>query len=245
MFATNAAVGTGAFDRVFTVNYLSHFLLTEKLMPLLRKAERPPVIVQTSSLFHWAVDGTDLIQLEGRALPLAAQPGGSRGFYIFRTQRSYANSKLAQIYHARSLKLHNPTARIVSYCPGWVATNIAGTDDSLATTFLARVAFPVAEWGIASALHAIFGSDGDESSDFFINSKAYRMGECIFPKATPAWMYQSGIRDLVVFVYALIGLWTQNLVPHAEPIRSSPESYNLTRATALYEWSQNAVAEYL
>jgi NAD(P)-dependent dehydrogenase (short-subunit alcohol dehydrogenase family) len=44
------------FDPVFAVNYLSHFLLTEKLSSSLSKSTRP-VILQTSSSYHWGVDG--------------------------------------------------------------------------------------------------------------------------------------------------------------------------------------------
>ena len=61
LFGTDSNVGEDpAYDRVFVVNYLSHFLLTEKLAPLLSASPRP-VVVQTSSSFHWAVDGSDLV----------------------------------------------------------------------------------------------------------------------------------------------------------------------------------------
>lgn len=259
MFAKYASVGQNpAYDRVFVVNYLSHFLLTEKLMPLLQKSVRQPVIVQTSSSFHWAVDSTDLLVTAAadlppaeavaveKNMPVAARPGGSHGFYVFRTQRSYANSKLAQIYHARLLQTKFPDFRVVSFCPGWVATNIAGPDDSVYTALLARVAFPMEGWGIASGLSAIFGNNNEKDGDYYVNSKVFQIAEYIFPNETPGWMYQTGIRDMIGLVFAMmIGLWTQNLAPHVGPSRSSPESYNLTTATVLYEWSHSAVAEYL
>ena len=46
-------------DLAFTVNYLSHFLLTEELLPLLHK-NGDGRIVQVTSSFHWKVDGSEL-----------------------------------------------------------------------------------------------------------------------------------------------------------------------------------------
>ena len=63
----------------FSVNYLSHFLLTEKLLPLMEKSSEHPKILQISSTFHYGVDGSDL----GGAAPVASQPGGSHGFVGF------------------------------------------------------------------------------------------------------------------------------------------------------------------
>jgi hypothetical protein len=88
-------------------------LLTEKLLPLLQQAPHGR-IVQVASSFHVAVDGSDLAVTSttattttttttAMAAPIASRPGGSNGFFFFRTQRQYANSKLAQILHARAL----------------------------------------------------------------------------------------------------------------------------------------------
>lgn len=90
------------FDQAWGVNYLGHFLLTEKLMPLL-KASKSPKVVQVSSRFHLAVDGSDISTNNGSQDPIVSQPGGSHGFFFFRSQRQYGNSKFAQILHARSL----------------------------------------------------------------------------------------------------------------------------------------------
>jgi len=116
------------FDRVFTVNYLSHFLLTEKMIPLLQKSADARV-VQVSSSYHWGVDGSDLLPGPHGESPIASRPGGSHGLVLFRSQRSYANSKLAQIYHARAFKRYHPdltNIRLISICPAWVGTSIAG-----------------------------------------------------------------------------------------------------------------------
>jgi NAD(P)-dependent dehydrogenase (short-subunit alcohol dehydrogenase family) len=230
------------YDYVFAVNYLSHFLLTEKLSSSLSQSTRP-VILQTSSSYHWGVDGSDLLPDESES-PIASQPGGSRGWYVWRSQRSYANSKLAQIYHARSLKARHPDlakARIVSVCPGWVATSIAGKG-SFGDMLMEKFAFPMEGWGIASALHAMF-EDTDE--DYYINTQGFKAFEYLFADL-PSWFYQTGLRDLVSLCSAFLGLIVQRVVPYAgHPGVSSPESYNATIRDTLYDWSQNAVAKYL
>lgn len=275
MYGTKLGFSVGShppfYDRVFVVNYLSHFLLTELLLPSLQKSKRQPTIVQTTSSYHGGVDGSDLLPTlpttpagessddDTATMPIAARPGGSVGYYIFRTQRSYANSKLAQIYHARALNHKIATdnnhwpeetkiPRIVSFCPGWVATNIGGPDDSMAAKILATIAFPVHGWGIASALHAIFSptpTTTNNANDYYINSKIFLVAGYLFYKPTPPWFYQYGFRDVIANMIANFALVTQRLGAHAGPTTSSPESYNSTIAMALYDWSYKAVQEYL
>jgi NAD(P)-dependent dehydrogenase (short-subunit alcohol dehydrogenase family) len=236
------------FDFVFTVNYLSHFLLTEKLATALANSTRP-VVLQTSSSYHWAVDGSDLIPDESTGSPpVASQPGGSHGFYIFRSQRSYANSKLAQIYHARSLQERHPAlitskARIVSFCPGWVGTSIGGTN-TIESFLINNFGFPMEGWGIASPLLAMFEIDRPDE-DYYINTLAFKSIEFLFANL-PAWAYRSGIRDVMANVLANFGLVVQRIMPVAGyPGKSSPESYSFANRNALYDWSQAAVAEWL
>ena len=179
------------------------------------------------------------------ALPIAARPGGSHGFIAFRTQRSYSNSKLAQIFHARALKRNDPRfrdVRVVSFCPGWVATSIVRSN-SWMTAFLDRLAFPADSWGIASALHAIF--DNDNSSDWYINAESFLTPGFIFRKETPSWMNAVPLRDAVLNMLASLALLIQHLSADVIPTHSSPESYNQTKANALYTWSKNAIEKYL
>jgi NAD(P)-dependent dehydrogenase (short-subunit alcohol dehydrogenase family) len=268
MFAQHATVGEDPpYDRVFVVNYLAHFLLTDKLWPLLSKSSKKYAIVaQTTSSFHWAVDGSDLQSsdandagvstLENERIPIAARPGGSTGFYVYRTQRSYANSKLAQIYHARSLSSARPQEqdqepaptriRTVSICPGWVATNIGGAGGA---RILERIAFPKDGWGIASSLMALFdnatATENDlPTNDYYINSNVFRLTEILFSRPTPWWMYQFGIRDVILDALSKVALVAQNLFPYAGPVKSSPESYNITIANSLYDWSKAAITKY-
>ena len=256
----------GPFDRVFVVNYLSHFLLTEKLAPLLIQSKKP-VLAQMSSSFHWAVDGSDLVpSIPGEAIssvsedtmPIAARPGGSPGFLVMRAQRSYANSKLAQIYHARSLKNFLPgfaNVRVVSVCPGWVATGIA-RDSSIFTFFTETFAFPMEGWGIASTLYALFHVDSSSTqsdasgvqkpNDWYTNCNIFRLSEILIPRETPMWMYSVlPLRDVLIGSAAMLGLFLQAPTAHVIASPSSPESYNQTRADELYRWSKHAVAQYL
>ena len=246
------AVSVQGYDRVFAVNYLSHLLLTEKLTPLLlHNTTARPTVVQISSSFHWAVDGSDLVvpssvvepASSGSSMPIAARPGGSTGFYFFRSQRSYANSKLAQVYHARALqKRHssNNRLRVVSICPAWVSTSIAG-DSGVGKLFM-DAGFPSDGWGIASSLMGAL--DTTAIGDYYINSRVFQILNVLY-KGLPSWTYTVGLRDAVTFALAIMAQKLQKFLPEATPIRSSPESYNETIAEELYEWSLEAVRQYL
>ena len=60
------------YDLAFTVNYLSHFLLVEKLMPALSSSISSPQgrIVHLTSTYQWKVDGSELIP---QPIPIAYQ----------------------------------------------------------------------------------------------------------------------------------------------------------------------------
>jgi NAD(P)-dependent dehydrogenase (short-subunit alcohol dehydrogenase family) len=74
-----------SYELGFAVNYLSHFLLTELLLPLLR-ASAPSRIVNVSSIGQTPIDFDD-VMLERS----------------YEASRSYSQSKLAQIMHAFEL----------------------------------------------------------------------------------------------------------------------------------------------
>ena len=243
------------YDLVFGVNYLSHFLLTEKLMPLLQKSaiSSQPKIVQISSSFHWLSDGQDLEVETGQ--PPRASLGDTGSF--FHRERSYANSKLAQILHARALSRRlDYSVRAVSICPGWVATNVGGPS-GIGRMMLHMIAYPNDGYGIASTLEAMFGTSrsGDTSSsdsnDWLTNSKLFdmfgvtieQMG--IINKESKLVQYLPGVRDMISWTFAGLLLWTQKLASTVQISKSSPESYNLTTQEDLYKWSKAAVADFL
>jgi NAD(P)-dependent dehydrogenase (short-subunit alcohol dehydrogenase family) len=229
------------YDQVFAVNYLSHFLLTEKMIPLLKNSSRP-TLIELSSTYHWAVDGSELVASNNEA-PIASRPGSTH-ILFWRDQRTYANSKLAQILNMRALQRQDGLSdiRMASVCPGWVGTQIAGRQGSLSHFVLKSLAFDANSWGLASTFHAMFDSNTD---DFYISSKFPGMFHYLTPLLKHPWMYRIGLRDLISSGLALGMILVQKFVPEAHGILSSPESYNVTLQDSLYTWSKQAVAEFL
>lgn len=231
------------YDLAFTVNYLSHFLLVEKLMPCLRSSSCGRIVHLTSS-FHWKVDGSELIPIDDMAGPMAYQSDPSL-MSEEHVGRSYANTKLAQIWHSRSIK----GCSSVCACPTWVGTGIAGEE---ARSFLESMAFPVAGAGIASALNAMFRSDM-ELGDALNDGKSYvansRVLEYLPAKSLWAsgWAAKLGWRDGFAEAASFILLLGQRFTFEQFLIqRSSTESYSNTEGKkALREWSLKEVEQWL
>lgn len=247
-------VSAQGYDLVFAVNYLSHFLLTEKFSTALHNnATQRPTIVQVASSFHYSVDGTDLmaettdadVGIITDSAPVAAKKGGNAGLGgLLRSSRSYSNSKLAQILHARALRRHHPLwskspkARIVSVCPGIVGTNIGGDTFKKAMD----LGFPVDGWGIATPLMAIFmdKEDGDYLTSASVFDLAFLSNYLHHPL-----FYLSGLRDATVWVFLFIVGALQRVTARVASQRSSSESYDEALGDSLYRWSLRAVQEYL
>jgi NAD(P)-dependent dehydrogenase (short-subunit alcohol dehydrogenase family) len=230
------------YDRLFVTNYLSHVLLTEKLLPKLQSSPRPTV-VQVTSTFHWGVDGSDLVPSKDGDLPIvAARPGGSHGLLYFRAQRAYANSKLAQLYHARSLKRRYSNFRVVSVCPSWVGTDIVGPDGDPAHEVIMTMGYRVDGWGISSALFGLFANETGD--DYYTNTGFFNLMTPLFSRM-PQWTYTVGVRDAITVTYALAGLVGQHFFSGIAPTRSSPESYDTQKGEALWDWSYKALTPYL
>jgi NAD(P)-dependent dehydrogenase (short-subunit alcohol dehydrogenase family) len=231
------------YDRLFVTNYLSHVLLTEKLLPNLQKSPRPTVM-QVTSTFHWGVDGSDLVPLKDGGRPVvAARPGGSHGLLYYRAQRAYANSKLGQLYHARSLKRRHPNLRVVSVCPSWVGTDIAGPEGDPSHDVIMKMGYRVDGWGISSALYGLFANE-KTGDDYYTNTGFFSFMTSLFSQM-PAWTYTIGVRDAITVTYALAGLVGQHFFSEISPTRSSPESYDTQKAEALWDWSYKALSPYL
>lgn len=238
MGITSYAINDDGMDKVFVVNYLSHVLLTEKLLPKIRQSDKP-VITQISSSFHFAVDATDL-QIDQEGTPKASRPGGSVGFYIFRAQRSYCNSKLAQIFHARSVKKQYPSIRTVSVCPGWVSTNI-GSALRYGQTFMS-LGFSPDGWGLSSTVEAVLGNS---QGDFFQTSNFFAAFAKVVRNALSSpWLYRYGIRDCVGSMFSLLALLLQRFSPAIVENASSVESYNETIGDGLHQWSLEVLAKH-
>lgn len=243
------------FDLAFTVNYLSHFLLVEKLLPCLSSSATPyGRIVHLTSSYHWKVDGSELIPSDQTTGPKAYQSQPSLMNVEKHVERSYANTKLAQIWHSRSIK----GCSSVCACPTWAGTGIAGEENR---SFLEQMAFPVPGAGIASALNAMFRSDeelgdalndglglGNDGQSIVANS---RIMEYIPAKElwTLPWVTELGWRDGIVELLSFVLLLGQRFTFPADKVllqRSSPESYNNQyMRDELYQWSMREVEPWL
>lgn len=238
------------FDLAFAVNYLSHFLLTAKLRPLLEKSDLNQTrIIQISSNYHWLVDGTDLMPQphEDTSSPIASRADKDIQTYLHKN-RSYANSKMAQIYHMRALSrrrlLQNTKIRIVSVCPGWVATHIGG---QMTRRLEYLGSFPADGIGIQSALNAMFLPGlGEEDKDFV--TQFYANAD-YFPREgsdLARWVNKWVIRDVIINTAAQILVLAQRFFFQPRVVmRSSLESYNVETQEKLYEWSEHVIQPWL
>ena len=234
----------GAFDLSFAVNYLSHVLLTEKLLSALRNSHvKTPTVLQVSSSFHWAADGSELMPQKDGTAPLAAQPQGLQS--VWRDQRAYTNSKLAQILHGRALAHRETgTVRFVSICPAWVATQIGGNKWSVPYWIMRFLAFPSTEFGLASSMAALFDGE-NRQNDFVANTPMSNASGKLPSFLFEAWAYRYGVRDLFAIGFAMSLIVFQKLFPAAQAMLSSPESYDDEIRDALFEWSLKAVEPFL
>lgn len=235
-------------DLSFTVNYLSHFLLTEKLAECLSDKGR---VVHITSTYHWKVDGSELVPSPVDGIPVTYQ-SDPRKQHPNHIGRSYANTKLAQIWHSRSLVSVLPKGcSSVCACPLWAATGIAG--ESSRDT-LSRYAFSITDGGpgITSAINAMFRTDeelGDALNDgksFIANANIvqYGMGKALLASdIVKALGWRDNIGDLVgVFL-----LFAQKFAHEEFTIqRTSPESFQSKEDRDMfYQWSKDEVQPWL
>ncbi|UCF38796.1 MAG: SDR family NAD(P)-dependent oxidoreductase [Acidobacteriota bacterium] len=110
-------VNSAGIERTLAVNYLSHFLLTQRLLPLLkRSAEARIVNVGSDSQRYGAIHREDLnLQRNYHGL------------------RAYAQSKLANYLFTREFARRCPYANLAIFCiePGLVRTNIGVKNSGL------------------------------------------------------------------------------------------------------------------
>lgn len=139
--ASNCSEG---WELQFCTNHLGHFLLTEELLPVLT-ASAPSRIINVASLAH--MSGS--IDLE--------DPNGWSKPYLFGIQQ-YAESKLANILHARELaaRLRGTGVTAYSLHPGAVRTELARHFTGGDMVQWATATFWKSPWeGAQTTLHAI------------------------------------------------------------------------------------------
>ncbi|CAJ1959817.1 unnamed protein product [Cylindrotheca closterium] len=241
------------YDWTFGVNYLSHFLFTEKLKPMLNESVHPKV-VHVTSITSFGVPGTDLLTtaaVSDKGLqaqlqpPLASQPGGNVGFMAFKEFRAYANSKLAQLLHARALARRNPNWRVVSACPQWVGSEIvAKSQTAVVANIFTKLAYPVQGYGLNSILRAVLSTDEEDGKqDFYTNTNI----QCMFwLEMFPGFCYNLlPIRDVMGLALGMVILGYQRWFVPGGPAKSATVSYDADLQEDLYEWSLSEVWGYL
>ena len=145
------------WEKQFGTNHLGHFVLTGRLLPLLRRSESGRVVT-VSSLGHRAGRlRLDDVMYERRR---------------YDRWGAYFQSKLANVLFARELdrrlKLNDTDVRSVGCHPGTASTEIGKTGTSIANSVI-RTFFPVvarsADRGAAAVVHAATASV--EGGEFF------------------------------------------------------------------------------
>ena len=102
------ALTRDGFELQFGVNHLGHFLLTNRLLPLLEAAEDPRIVIVTSELHRaGTIPWHDLQQEKSYAM-----------------MRSYAQSKLANLLFARELARRMTHMKVNAVHPGAARTGI-------------------------------------------------------------------------------------------------------------------------
>ena len=242
-------VSSQGYDYSFSSNYLGHYLLTKLLLPGMISAEantgRQGRIINVASSYHLQSDGTMLRpsgEGEGEAIPEAARSDVNT--FTFRN-RAYANSKFAQVLHAKELQKRlkeqgKNTVRVHSVCPAWVSTGIL--PDNAGGAFVSRHAFTpkaASVITIGAALRNDF--QGGEFVAIFQNwFTTQTWSHAMFSRLT-----QWGIRDaasnaLSMFILASQG---KSYGVHVQP--SSPEADDAELARALFDWSNDAVTKFV
>lgn len=148
---------TDGYEQCFAANHLATFLLTNRLLPLLKAAGPGARIINTSSVAHKFIKDMkwdDLQQSEK-----------------FSAGDAYAQSKLANILHARELakRVKADGIRVNSVHPGLVKTNF-DTKGSLPVRLMYFFARPFsidADHGADTILWLARGGAGDATGQYF------------------------------------------------------------------------------
>lgn len=155
------------FETQFGVNHLGHFLLTELLLDVLKRSA-PSRIVNLSSCYHDVANGHEG-RIEFEDLNFERRP--------YNGWASYAQSKLANVLHAKELAKRLAGTGVVtsSVHPGWVRTNLIRStlpvwmQDTVLRPIL-RVAGMIEPWeGAQTSLFALLSPEAEKHSGAFFS----------------------------------------------------------------------------
>jgi NAD(P)-dependent dehydrogenase (short-subunit alcohol dehydrogenase family) len=108
VYKTERITSRNGFEMTLAVNHLAHFLLTNLLLPLLKKSEEPRVVTVSS-----------MVHTSGRI-----DFDNMNGDQKFDTYHAYANSKLANALFANELARREPWLASNSLHPGVIGTKL-------------------------------------------------------------------------------------------------------------------------
>ncbi|ELU01693.1 hypothetical protein CAPTEDRAFT_119398, partial [Capitella teleta] len=161
------------YEAMFAVNYLSVFLLTTQLLPLLKssgnQSDNSSRIINVSSKGYKMAKRIDFENINAE-----------RGFKTFPV---YGHSKLALMLFNLELaeQLSSQPVNTYTVHPGAVNTNLGSGDNTILSRFLfpiLRPFFKTPEQGAATTLHVAFEPKADGQNGFyFANSKVRKVGK--------------------------------------------------------------------
>jgi hypothetical protein len=248
---------------------MSHFLLIEKLVPLLEESNFAKLLF-LNSFFHFGVYGQDLNTSSSSSSPsppLWIYANTTCPHPFFRDQYMYGSSKFAMMLHAEILRARHSKLNVVSADPGWTATNLNGERGSILHLPLQWIGFPVMGWGLASPLHALFSLDDHPTTTnggsntivktttapktYFSNAQNYYILPLLFNSQTwreriPRWVkVDLRLRDWIVVVQGFALGFLQRFHYEAFAMPPSIETTDVQLQSTVYAWSQQVVAEWL
>lgn len=164
------------FETQFGTNHLGHFLLTELLLPILEKTKQSRVVI-LSSCYHDKAQGREgYIDFADLNFEKRKYDGW----------RAYAQSKLANLLHAKHLAKQTAEKGItvVSVHPGWVRTNLVlswmpvWVQDTLLRPIF-QLAGMIEPWqGAQTSLYALLSPEVENhSGSYFSQTGFYRTKE--------------------------------------------------------------------
>jgi retinol dehydrogenase-13 len=159
------------FETQLGTNHLGHYLLTELLLPALRRGA-PSRVVNVSSCFHDMAQGREgRIDFDDLHFERRAYDGWA----------AYAQSKLANVLHAKALagRLTGSGVTTASVHPGWVRTNLirhsmpVWMQDLLLRPFL-RLGGMIEPWeGAQTTLHALLAPEVEAHSGAYFSQLGF------------------------------------------------------------------------
>jgi len=164
------------FELTFAVNHLGHFLLTELVLPLLKKSAEtgytPRIINVSSAAYEAGKMNWDDLNAE------------KRSFSGFRT---YSNSKLANVLHAKELAKRAGDTGIVAFSvhPGFVKTDIGRNNEGSCIRGFVKIAGFIglqltSSQGAQTTLYCCLDdSITDRSGSYFANCKEKRLKQSL------------------------------------------------------------------